>query len=131
MNNINEAREYFSNDKFATDAAGIIIEECKEQYSKCSMKIMPIHKNAVGQVMGGAIYTLADFSFAVASNFAGVPTVTTTSSISFLCSAKGDTLLAECRPIKEGKRMCFYQVEITDNLGSLVAIVSISGIHLG
>lgn len=131
MNSIDEARQYFSQDKFATDATDIVIEDCRENYSKCSFKVCDKHKNAVGSVMGGAIYTLADFSFAVASNYSGIPTVTTTSNISFLSAPKGDTLIAECTAIKEGRRMCFYNIRVTDNLDTLVATVSVSGMHLG
>jgi acyl-CoA thioesterase len=35
------------------------------------MKINETHLNAVGVVQGGAIFTLADFAFAVASNSRG------------------------------------------------------------
>ena len=80
--------------------------------------------------MGGVAFTLADFVFAVASNFHQVPTVTLTSQISYLNPIKGNILLGESRLIKDGKRNCFYEVTITDNLGTPVAIVSITGAHV-
>ncbi len=127
---LQEAREYFANDKFATEATGIQIDEVSENYAKCSFKIEEKHKNAVNQVMGGAIFTLADFTFAVATNSFGNVTVTAVSQISYLGTAKGDTLIAETKLIKNGKRSCFFEVIINDNLGNPVAIVSSNGMHL-
>ena len=66
---MDEARKMFAKDRFATEQTGAVIEEVAPNYAKCSMQIMDQHRNAYGGVMGGAIYTLADFAFAVASNF--------------------------------------------------------------
>ncbi len=130
MTDLEEAREFFANDRFATVTSGIEIEEVGEHYAKCSMKLNDGHKNAVGQVMGGAIFTLADFVFAVATNFKQPVTVTTVSQISYLGVAKGDILFGESHMQKDGRRNCFYQIDITDNLGNHVAVVSASGAHL-
>ena len=72
MTDVEEARAYFSNDKFAMKTTGIQIDDVKPLYAKCSLKITDAHKNAAGAVMGGAIFTLADFTFAVAVNFKNV-----------------------------------------------------------
>ncbi|MBQ8982826.1 MAG: PaaI family thioesterase [Lachnospiraceae bacterium] len=130
MRDLEEARNYFKDDRFATEASGIIIEAVDDGYAKCSMKIEDRHRNAVNQVMGGAIYTLADFVFAVATNTKDHWTVTTVSQISYIGTVKGDTLYAESRCIKDGRRTCFYEIEIKDDLGNLVAVVSTSGSHL-
>lgn len=130
MRDIEEARNYFKDDRFATEASGIIIEAVDDGYAKCSMKIEDRHRNAVNQVMGGAIYTLADFVFAVATNTKDHWTVTTVSQISYIGTVKGDTLYGESRCIKDGRRTCFYEIEIKDDLGNLVAVVSTSGSHL-
>lgn len=130
MRDLEEARNYFKDDRFATEASGIIIEAVDDGYAKCSMKIEDRHRNAVNQVMGGAIYTLADFVFAVATNTKDHWTVTTVSQISYIGIVKGDTLYAESHCIKDGRRTCFYEIEIKDDLGNLVAVVSTSGSHL-
>lgn len=127
---LNEAREFFSKDLFATKCMGAVIEAVGEKYAKCSLVLDERHYNAVGHIMGGVAFTLADFVFAVASNFHQVPTVTLTSQISYLNPIKGNILLGESRLIKDGKRNCFYEVTITDNLGTPVAIVSITGAHV-
>ena len=130
-NKLEKAREFFAKDRYATEATGIVIEEVGERYAKCSLKIGDIHKNAVGHVMGGVMFTMADFTFAVATNFEQTITVSVVASISNLSSPKGDMLISESRLIKDGKRNCFYEINIKDNLGTPVSTVSITGAHLG
>lgn len=127
MRDIEEIREEFSHDRFATKCAGIFIEEAGPNYAKCSLKIGDDHKNAMGRVMGGAIYTLADFAFAVAANNEKVSTVSVQSNISFLGAAKGDTLIAVAQPIKVGRKISVYSITITDDLGTNVAYVTATG----
>lgn len=127
MDYLEQARELFKNDIFATEVTGIVIDEVSVGYAKCSLKLTPSHMNAANSVMGGAIFTLADFTFAVAAN-AGCPlTVSLTSQISYLSKAKGTALIAEATCIKSGKNTCFYNVDILDDLGNKVAVVSVTG----
>ena len=80
-----EASKDFAADKYATELTGAVIEETSEDYAKCSMKLEARHRNAYGGIMGGAIYTLADFAFAVASNFGKeMATVSLVGEASFL-----------------------------------------------
>ena len=130
MRRLEEVREFFIKDRYAMVTTGIEIEAVDDGYAKCSMKIDERHMNATGHVMGGAIYTLADFVFAVATNYDDVVTVTTVSQISYLGTPKGDVLYGESRLLKDGRRNCFYEISITDNLGNAVAVVSTSGVHL-
>ena len=130
MMTLDEARAFFREDRFATELAGITIEDVREQSVRCVMPITPGHRNAAGAVMGGAIFTLADFAFAVAANVGGVLTVTTTASVSFVGTCKGEVLYAETRLVKDGRRSCFFEVTVTDNLGTLVAVVTSTGTHL-
>lgn len=130
MTDLEQAREFFLKDRYAMVTTGIEIDAVGERYARCSLKLDERHKNATGQVMGGALFTLADFVFAVATNFKQPVTVTTTSQISYLGVAKGDVLYGESRLLKDGKRVCFYEIVITDNLGNTVATVASSGVHL-
>ena len=127
---LQEAREYFQHDVYATETTGITIDEVGEDFAKCSMKVDARHMNAAHSVMGGAIYTLADFSFAVATNTPEKLTVTMTSNISYFASPKGDVLYSECRVAKDGKRSCFAETTVTDAEGRIVARVTACGIHL-
>lgn len=127
---LEEAKNFFYNDVYAMQTTGIELLEVKENYSKCSLKLDKKHENAVGKVMGGVFFTLADFSFAVATNSPDHWTVTTNSQINYLSQVKGDTLISECHQIKEGKTLCTYEINITDNLGTKVALVITNGMHL-
>ena len=102
-----------------------------EFYSKCSMPITENHRNAYGGVMGGCIYTLADFAFAVASNFDKENlTVSLVGQASFLNMSKGSILYAEAKLIKDGRTNCFYEISVYDDLGKDIAVVSFTGAHV-
>ena len=58
---LEQIQKVFANDRFATDN-GAVIEQVDEGYAKCWLEIQPHHLNAAGTVMGGAIFTLADFA---------------------------------------------------------------------
>ena len=130
MTDLEEARKFFAWDWYASETTGCVIDAVGEKYARCSLELGTRHRNAVGQVMGGVSFTLADFAFAVAANFRQSTTVSVTSSISHLGPVKGNRLLAETRLIKDGKRNCFYEVMVTDELETPVALVTITGAHL-
>lgn len=93
--NLEEVRKFFSGDKYATKLTGIEIEDAKENYSRCTLVLNDDHKNLFGDVMGGALFTLADFAFAVAANRPNDYTATLTSEIRYLAQSKGSVLTAE------------------------------------
>ena len=131
MSKLDEAREMFSKDLYATKLTGCVIDEWREDYAKCSMIVTPDHRNAYGGIMGGAIYTLADFAFAVASNFdKDVATVSVVGQASFMSASKGSVLFAEATLLKDGRTNAFYEVRVTDDLGKLVAVVNFNGAHV-
>lgn len=125
-----EARAFFAADRFATEAAGCVIDAVGEKFARCSLTLEPKHRNAAGQIMGGVAFTLADFAFAVAANFHQSLTVSVTSTVSHLGPVKGTRLIAQTRLVKDGKRSCFYEVDVTDELDTPVALVMITGAHL-
>ena len=131
MSDLEKARQFFAADRYATETTGIVIVAVGEHYAKCELKITDQHKNAMGHVMGGVMFTLADFVFAVATNFqAPSPTVTTTSHICYLSAPRGDVLYGESHLLRDGKRACHYEITITDNSGVTVAVVTTCGTHL-
>ena len=127
---LEEAREFFKGDKFACECLGAVIEEVGDGYSRISMKVEDSHRAAHGGVMGGALFTLADFAFAVACNTPDSLTVTATSNINFLSGAKTDKLTAECRRIRNGRCVCFCETTVKDSDGNIVATVSAAGAHM-
>ena len=127
---LEDARKFFGEDFYATKSTGIQIDEIGEHYAKCSFEITRNHQNAYGGLMGGAIFTLADFAFAIASNFRSVKTVSLSSQITYLSAAKGKHVIAETRLIKDGHSTCCYEINITDDLGTKIALVTITGMKL-
>ena len=75
----------------------------------------------MGNVMGGAIFTLADFALAIACNIGEGPTVAVNNTIEYLNSTKGSTLIATCDADKSGRSLGFYTIEVKDDLDTPVA----------
>lgn len=131
MTKLEQAREFFARDLYATQSTGCVIDEVGDRLACCSLQLQEKHRNALGQVMGGVAFTLADFAFAVATNFGQErPTVSVNSQISHLGPVKGSRLIARTQLIKDGRRNCFYEIFITDDLDTPVAHVTITGAHL-
>lgn len=126
MKTIEEVRSFFENDRFATEN-GMAIDEIGEQYAKCSLTVSSLHKNAVGAVMGGVYFTLADFCYAVATNHQEPKWVSLNSTISFLGRPKGERLIAVAKCIKSGRSTNLYTITVTDEFENLVASVSVTG----
>ncbi|MDY3014140.1 MAG: PaaI family thioesterase [Evtepia sp.] len=124
---LSQLKEKFIHDLFVSEGLGAVIDEASYGYARCSMEIEPRHCNALGIPMGGTVFTLADFAFAVASNQEGRDVVTQASQITFLKSARGKHLTATARQVKDGKRVCFYEVKVEDELGTEVAFVTVNG----
>lgn len=118
---LEEVREIFGNDRFATEACGCKVLEASRGHAVCSFDVLPIHLNAQGNIMGGAIFTLADFALAIACNMGENPTLSVSNTIEFMSVARGKTLIATCDANKSGRSLGFYTSEVRDELGTLVA----------
>ena len=118
---LEEVREYFKNDRFATNA-GMKVDEFSDDRVVCSVDITDDHKNANGGVMGGAIFTLADLAFAVMANNIHKPSVASQVSINYLSAPKGKILKAEARCLKSGKTTSVLTVNVSDDTGRNVAL---------
>lgn len=127
---LKEVREIFEGDRFATEN-GAMIEEIGDHSATCSLLITDSHRNAMGAVMGGTYFMLADFAFAVAANWEKMGCVSLRSDISFLGAAKGEKLIAKAFCVKDGRTTVCYRVDVTDELGNLTATVTTTGYHVG
>ena len=115
-----EARAYFSKDRFATDN-GMTLEELDERHAVTSLTLGERHRNAFGGVMGGAIFTLADFAFAALTNSCEKVTVAQQVSINYLSPCKGERLVATARYRKDGRSSCVVNVDVVDDTGREIA----------
>ena len=127
---LEEVRRIFEGDRFATEN-GAIIEEVGDHSATCSLVITDSHRNAMGAVMGGTYFMLADFAFAVAANWEKMGCVSLRSDISFLGVAKGKKLIAKAVCVKDGKTTACYRVDVTDDLGNMTATMTATGYHVG
>jgi acyl-CoA thioesterase len=116
-----DLKRFFKMDRFA-EFLGIELLEAGEGYARSRMQIRNEHLNGIGTVHGGAIFTLADFTFAVASNSHGKVTVAINADISFMNAAIEGALTAEAREISRNHKLGTYTVEIKNDTGELVAI---------
>ncbi len=126
---LDAARSFFSGDLYATES-GIRIDELKDGNSACSFEITEHHRNADGGVMEGAIFTLIDFAFAVASTSVHHPTVAQQVSINYLNQPRGKKLTARAECRKDGRTSCVYIVNVTDDTGREIATALMTGFKL-
>ncbi len=111
---------FAENDHFAHHC-GITLVEVKPGWARAKMDIQPHHMNGAKTVHGGAIFTLADFTFAAAANSQGQLALATNTSISFLEPTYNGTLFAEAEELSVNRRLGHYQVKITNNNQQLIA----------
>ncbi len=129
FHSLEEAKAFFEQDRFAV-TNGIEITTLEEDGCVCTMTVRDDHRNALGGIMGGVLFTLGDFASAVASNNDHRPTVALDSSIHFLSSSKGSTLTAVAKRIKSGKTTSVYQVSIRDEYEKEIALFTGTGYKL-
>lgn len=129
MTDLERARKVFQSTVYATEVTGCVIEEVRPDYVRCTLALEPKHMNSLGVPMGGAVFTLADFAFGVCANFDKDVFVTASADSHFLAAARGNTLIAEAREIRAGRRTCLYSVTVTDDLGANVAYFTFSGVR--
>lgn len=127
---LEEVRAIFSNDRFASDACGCRVVEAARGHAICEFDITAGHRNEKGGVMGGAIFTVADFAMAVASNVGSSTTVSVSSTIEFMSAARGTRLIATADVEKDGRTLGFYRCVVTDELGTPVARAMQTLMHL-
>lgn len=120
-----EVIDFFSHDRFAA-LTEIEVLEVREGYAQTRIIVKDKHLNGNNVVMGGALFTMADFTFSLAANV-GSPCVTLNSSISFNSPATGKELIATTEKLKEGKTVSNYLVRIEDENGRLIANATFTG----
>ena len=121
-------REIMGDDVYALKSTGIEVLEARAGYARTRLPVTPAIMNGHGNVHGGALFTLADYTAALASNMYGVPTVAVNGSISFLRAVRGGELTAEAKTVKSGRRMAVMTVEIQDASGRLAAVFQGAGL---
>ena len=117
-----EIKTFFAEHDLFARYVGIELLEVDPGMARARMKIEPHHFNGAGTVHGGAIFTLADFVFAVASNSHGTMAMGINTSISYVKAALGGTLYAEAEEQSRNHKLATYTVNVIDDSGDLVAL---------
>ena len=115
-------QQFFSTEDRFAGHSGVELVEMGPGWATARMKIEPFHFNVARTVHGGAIFTLADFAFAVASNSHGTLAMGINTSVSFVKAALAGTLYADARELARNTRLATYSVMITDDAGDVIAI---------
>jgi acyl-CoA thioesterase len=115
-------KQFFAEADHYAKHSGLEILEYAPGYAKVQMPIKDFHLNGLNIVHGGAIFTLADYAFAIASNSHGHMSVNIHTSISYIKAAQGSVLLAEAKEVSLESRLGYYTVNITNEQNELVAI---------
>jgi acyl-CoA thioesterase len=116
-----ELKHLFNGDRYA-GLSNIELLTAAPGHATAKMTLQPHHLNALKIVQGGAIFTLADFTFAVACNSHGTTTVALNASITFMKAAISGTLWSEASEVSKNFKVGTYAVEVKDDQGDLVAI---------
>lgn len=118
-----ELRQYFQKDVFAS-RNGISIDDIGDTWATAHMDVGPEHLNAGGACQGGAIFTLADLTMAVAANACGMQSVSVNCNIQYLAPGLIGRLSAKAVMLADHHRLPSFQATVTDEKGTTVAIVT-------
>ena len=112
------ARAVFAADRYATELTGIEIASASDHEAACTLTLAAKHCNARGVAMGGVLYTLADFTAAIAANSdclgsGDLHWVSLDATVHYLSPAPlGARLTARCHALKHGRSTALYQTII-------------------
>lgn len=122
--NKNKLKDFFeNNDRFAKNN-GMIINEIDTGYAKTSMAVKNEHLNGANVAHGGAIFSLADYAFAIASNSHGTLALGINTSISFLNAAfENDTLTASAIEVDKNHKLASYTITVTNQENKTIAVM--------
>jgi acyl-CoA thioesterase len=102
---------------------GLKLVEVAEGYALVEMRFTEEMENIFGMAHGGAIFSLIDEAFEVASNSHGTVSVALSMSVTYVSSPKkGETLQAEAEEVSRSNRVATYDIRVKTAGGSLIAI---------
>jgi len=118
--NFDKLNQMLSNDRFASHNE-IRLVSVKMGEAVAEMTVSEKHLNGVNIIQGGALFTLADFAFAAASNSHGRIALATNASITFFKGVSSGKLIATATELNPGKTLSNYTVTITNEEGTKIA----------
>jgi len=116
-----EMARFIDKDQFAR-FLGVEVLDQGPDAARVRLTILPHHLNSAGTVHGGAIFSLADAAFAVASNSHGPLSMAINVSIAYFTAATGGTLYAEAEEVSLAPKLATYLIRVTDETGRRIAL---------
>ncbi len=115
-----EIKEFLKKDRLS-ELLGVKLLEVSNGKAKAGLVINTEHLNGLGIAHGGAIFSLADFAFAAASNSHGNIAVGINANINFVKAAGKGLLIADAFEVSRSCKLATYTVNITDTENDLIA----------
>ncbi|HLR65561.1 PaaI family thioesterase [Virgibacillus alimentarius] len=113
--------DFFTSDPFANHL-NIMLEHCEAGYAKVKMPITKDLLNFNGAANGGAIFSLADYAFAVASNSHGRTAVGLNVNMSYLAPGKkGEEIICIAKETKLTPKIATYEMKVYNASDDLIA----------
>ncbi len=101
---------------------GLKVLEVGEGSALVEMTLTKDMENIFGMAHGGAIFSLMDEAFEMASNSHGTMAVALNINVTYIAAARtGDILRAEARENSRTRRTAHYTINVYKNEGDLVA----------
>jgi len=123
------AQDLFDKDR-ASRWLGMQIEIPEAGRAVVTMTVTANMVNGFDICHGGLVFSLADSAFAFACNADGRRTVAAGASIEWLKPARlGDRLTADAREIQRSSRGGYYDVQVSNQAGELVALFRGRGVE--
>ena len=114
-------KKFVQQDHFAKHL-GIEMLEYGAGRARARMEIGKHHLNSAGTVHGGAIFSLADAVFSVASNSHGTLALAINVGISFFKAVTGGALTATAEEVSLNPKLATYLITVTDDAGNKIAL---------
>lgn len=115
------ADQLIANDPYAT-LLGVEVVSQSSDALVLSMEVSDDMANFLGGAHGGAIFSLADVALSVISN-EHQTAVAINANVSYVSGCvPGTVLTATARPVKNGRSVATYQVDVTDQDEKSIAL---------
>lgn len=119
-------RQFFENDQFAKTLE-IEIRSIDNQSSEVGVSVKKEYLNANGCVQGGMLYTVADFAFAVLTNYLHPMTVTQGGHIQYLRPAYTQKIKAVAKETARNGHNCVGEVILYGDAEEILCVCNFTG----
>ena len=131
MYTLDEVKEQMYRDLYAFETTGAVIESMDDNGCvTVRLDLSAAHNNSGGRVMGGAIFTLADFAFASTAYANGIFTTAINCSIEYLSAGRGSFLTSKGYIDKVGRSIVFGGADVYDETGKMIARLSVQAFRI-